>query len=583
MNFECLPNELLLDILKYLTGIDLFRVFHGLNKRFNDLLSLHFQHYGLDFQPISKQDFEIICKQYLLSMVHEITSLRLSDDDDTPQQTTLFLSYGFTLNQFTHLQSLSLCHLRSDEIIDKILTKLYYLTHLSLSECYCPHDQKNVANIINTIWSLPRLTHCWLDITIENTDYFITPSIISFSLTHVSIKSLFCNLKELASLFHFTPGLQYLHVGIIERSNDFRLPMVVSSIRSLNLSRVDSRHVITTLLQHMPNLRSLTVVTEDVYIDGYQWQQIISDYLPAIEIFRFRMGFRSYNNNEKEQEVIRLLNSFRGPFWFVEHQWFVRCHWNPTEGYDRIYVYTLPYIFEDFPFLFLNKGIQFESTCPDDDAYLSYDHTRHLCYYSYLLFNNALFRIRFSNLHHLSVELPLSDCFRAIFPKLNHLISLDVWSCDDCDNTFVQSQLQMLLDWIPYLTKLSFVSWPNSFYHWPFVRTKNRSIDRLEFEAPGGSGYSQVFNDELCAKLISSSLGTQCQTLVIRVKNRTNIMDLINSMNNLRAMSVRCEEEDDNDDDEIIEWLRSRLPLTCTITRDIRFSKQIRLWISRIL
>ena len=93
------------------------RGFYGLNNRFNNILSLHFEDDGLDFQSIFKQDFEIICHKYLLSLVNKIVSFRFSDDDNTPQQ---------------------------------ILSNLSNLTHLHLDECYyCSYDEKNVRNIVN--------------------------------------------------------------------------------------------------------------------------------------------------------------------------------------------------------------------------------------------------------------------------------------------------------------------------------------------------------------------------------------------------------------------------------------------------
>jgi hypothetical protein len=119
MNFELLPNELLLNIFQYFTGIDLVRAFYDLSNRFNDLVSIYFRDHGLDFQSMSKRDFEIICQQYLSLLLVDIVLLRLSDDDGTPQQIDHFLSYGFTLNQFARLQSLSLCHLHPLKQLEK--------------------------------------------------------------------------------------------------------------------------------------------------------------------------------------------------------------------------------------------------------------------------------------------------------------------------------------------------------------------------------------------------------------------------------------------------------------------------------
>jgi hypothetical protein len=170
-----------------------------------------------------------------------------------------------------------------------------------------------------------------------------------------------------------------------------------------------------------------------------------------------------------------------------------------------INLHTLLYAYENYCFLPHSNAIQFKSSCPNDNDYLSYNHTHQLYYYSSSLFNSVLSHICFSNLRDLFLELLLNDYFPSIFPRLDQFITLNIWTYDDCDNTIAQSQLQMLLDWAPRL----------------------------------------------------STLGIQCQTLIIGAKNRTNILDLINSMINLRAMSVRCEE----DGGETIEWLRNRLPL----------------------
>lgn len=61
IQFESLPNETLLDFFEYLDIIRLFRAFHGLKARFDTLLYKLYQAYHLDFQCISKQDFDIIC------------------------------------------------------------------------------------------------------------------------------------------------------------------------------------------------------------------------------------------------------------------------------------------------------------------------------------------------------------------------------------------------------------------------------------------------------------------------------------------------------------------------------------------
>jgi hypothetical protein len=67
-------------------------------------------------------------------------------------------------------------------------------------------------------------------------------------------------------------------------------------------------------------------------------------------------------------------------------------------------------------------------------------------------------------------------------------------------------------------------------------------------------------NRTQCDILINSSLGCQCQVLLINVKNRMNNLQLIQSISHLRS-------------------LQYHLPSTCSIARDLDKISQIRLWI----
>ena len=118
---ESLPNELLLDLCAYLSTGDLVRAFYNANIRFNRLLDVHFQSFGFDCQSTTWHDFDVICRQYLPHLGGRLTALRLSDNDETPQQIESFFASGLTLGQFVRLRSLSLCDLCSTEILNRIL------------------------------------------------------------------------------------------------------------------------------------------------------------------------------------------------------------------------------------------------------------------------------------------------------------------------------------------------------------------------------------------------------------------------------------------------------------------------------
>ncbi len=75
------------------------------------------------------------------------------------------------------------------------------------------------------------------------------------------------------------------------------------------------------------------------------------------------------------------------------------------------------------------------------------------------------------------------------------------------------------------------------------INTKNKSIRRLDFK--GNLSYDQCpfFNHEQCIALTRSSLGKQCEVLSIEVRHRRNIIFLIDTMINLRAMNVRFQDD----------------------------------------
>jgi len=182
MKFEELPNELLFNIFEFLNIIDLFRAFHRLNYRLDKLIFSNKQKYHLDSRSISKHDLEIMCQDYLSVIINQINFLRLSDGDETLVSSELLFSRGFILDQFNHLQLLSLYHIHSLNRIYQILSQCHHLTQLSLTKCNFWHNEKDFQCIINNIWSLPKLIYCKLDYNLPGDRLLIQISNISLSI-----------------------------------------------------------------------------------------------------------------------------------------------------------------------------------------------------------------------------------------------------------------------------------------------------------------------------------------------------------------------------------------------------------------
>ncbi|CAF3605222.1 unnamed protein product [Adineta steineri] len=461
------------------------------------------------------------------------------------------------------------------------LCHLPYLSHLNFNACFIASDQDNAGRIVNHIWNLSKLTHCHLGINYAYEGYVPAPSVTSISLEYLTVEHADCNLNELDRLLQYTPRLQYLSIKIDDRTNDSELISSNIAITKINLSLKSSINLLQNLLQHLFNLCHLKIETWDISISGSQWEQIITTYLPKLKTFQLKMRNEVRANEPIENQINELLDSFRTRFWLVEHKWFVRCYGQSQNGINYIFLYTLPYAFKHF--YAHSPYISLRSTAPNDNDYWSYDRVNYLSYEPHLFADPAMSQIRFSNIHKLSISLPFDDRFLTIISKLDHLLSMYVKVEDDNDS--VIPQLQLLLDQAPRLHSLVFGPWMTSSSQVPPIENTNASIYELNLQGYADRDNLRCFDDHQCATLSRSPLGVQCKMLHIKVLNRTNVLYLVNTMPNLQALNVHCEEDNWNEEedlsteDELVEWLRQRLPSTCTITRDTYYVHDILLWI----
>ncbi len=577
MKLESLANELFLDLFEFVTTIDLLRAFRGLNNRFDTLLFTHFRGYHLDFESMSKHDFDEMCQEYFESIAGRTISLRLSNDDATPQQIEHFFSYGITLDKMTHLRALSVCYIRSVELAKRMAFEWQSLTNLiqlNISQCDVLFEKEDdTLSFVNSIWSLPQLLYCNLDVNFQSADNFPVPTRTSSSLCNLSIRHVSLNLSDFVVLLACTARLRYLDVILDLGSDDVKFESDVSLISSLKVYFVTTEpQTIRNLLQNMFNLRRLTIEIDGVCITGYHWEEILGECLPRLQVFRLKMQFELGDVDQGEQQLDELLNSFRSRFWLEEHRWFVRCDWNLAETYNFISVYTVPYPFGDFV---LEYVLVSKSTCPQNVDHCSSRRVRRLHCGASFAEDILLQQIRFPDLRHLSVGFPISDNFWAVIPKCDRLQTLNVSMCYGDD---AQAQLQALLDRATNLHTLTIDLWLS--IDTPLVQNTSVSIHRLDLQ-----GYCRWFTEEQCAALIHSPLGVQCRVLAINVENCSSVLDFVDQMVNLRAFKVGC--QDDNWDnrslsyqtDEFLIWLQRCLPSTCCITRDSLHLHNIRIWI----
>ena len=569
MNLECLPNELLLKIFGYFKSIELLPSFHPLNLRFNQLLFLHFQTCPLDLRSISKTNFDRLCRFHLPSFIDHITSIHLSNEDETPNQPQLFLSYGAF--QFIHLQSLSLYQISSTQLINEILLGSPRLIYLNLRTCHFDDDDEQQAEIcLNTIWNCQQLQICHL-----NEMFIPTVTSISSSIEQLSLQNQGLACECFIWIFEHTLALQTLQIQIRDYSDEVTFPLIFSSLTKLNLDFRGTFGNLQILLVNLPNLSKLILQISEIYINGYQWEDLIRRSLPKLMTFRLLMHYQFDSTININEELDQLLQSFQTKFWLDEHRWFIQYHCDTSSR--RIHLYTLPYTFSKFSPIPCDIS---QSTCPIGREYRSFNSVQRL------LFNDDLIQLRFqfSKINHLELTLPFDANISSIIPCFDHLISIDIVSIPHSDQ-FEQSivQLHQLLDQTIHLYSLNIdyliLSQLSS------LRTRNSSIRRLDLMLNDGHFYGLE-----CISLIQSFLGNQCEMLLINFEHRSTILHLIEQMPNLRALICQCQDDQWGEstdslfpDDELIQWLRMHLPSHSSINRDENEISAIRIWLSSAL
>ena len=587
MNLECLANELLLDLFEYFDVINLFRAFTRLNHRFHHLLFIHLQRYYLDFRSISKFDFHLFTEQYLPLINDRVRSFRLSDDTETPHLPQMFLSSGYSINQFIHLKSLVIDHARSFDLLNQITSQcrqLTFLSHLSIKITNNDDPDENFRHFINNIWTLPKLSHCHLNIEYPYTAWLLQMSSISQSIRCLSLKNVSFNANALLDLFQHTPQLERLSFGNLGQFNLLQTSAIFSSLISLHIIVESSKQWMINLFQQFPRLCFLTIqMNHMIHIDGHEWQTILNKYFINLQVFRLKMTMElSTLQGGSEEQIDQLLDSYRSDYWIEQHHWFVQCDWWPMETMQTALIYTLPYAFDTFHY---QDGMRSKSTSSNQFSSSAYDrvHTlHHINRKRDFSINCISSSIQFINIRHLNVKLPCDDNFWSIIPTLDRLTSIHVVLTRDLG----YSQLQMLLDRAPRLYSLSF-SHVNNFSMNSF-NLHSPSVRRLEF-FQDFAYCLRYFNTNECMTLARSSLASQCKVLMIDVASRSDILQLIQIMPDLQVLHIRCAQEQTDRysvseiNNTLIKWLEDRLSSKCTFSniRSTHSSDHISLWVNQ--
>ena len=568
MKLESLPNELLLSIFRRLSTAHLFRAFKGLNSRFDALLSVHFESVGrIDFRSMSKTNFNILCQDYLPFFINNIKTIHISDEDECPQSIDLFCSFGFTFSQFINLQKLSMFHINDKIKINQIICECYYLRHLKTINIIDCHFHYN----FNEIWSLSNLTHCNVKNNTLESNFKFSFGKTSTSIEHLSIKNKTLGLGDMICLFEHTPNLRYLEIDVHNYFIYHEFTNVISTITILKMSIRSSFDVLNLILENMPNLIDLKIETKNLYVSGYQWEQLVKNYLTKLELFQLKMQFQFSENEDKMKQMDEIIDTFRSSFWLDERYWFVQLD---DSAYDAI-LYTLPYAFDHFV---ISKSTVSKTTYPSDDKHWLYDQVYHLNCFS-IAKSFPTDQIQFPNVRQLDMDFSFYDYLWFISPIVNRLTSIVIKfpQNDSFRNPLIE--LENIINDAIHLYSLTFLNYPET-YHFP-LNVTHSSIRRLDYKQ-----CSRHFNRSECIAFSHSLIGIQCEVLFINIICRKDIMEFVKSMINLRMLYVRYLYEMNSEadrlsliDNDLVQSLKEELPSTRTINTNANNTNSIQLWI----
>lgn len=225
---DLLSAQLLHTLFTYFLAHEILFSFSDVSDHVNTIL-VSYSAYQLDFKSIRRADFDFLCHRI---RPEQVISLKLSNDDDTPGQTELFLS-RFRIEQFTHLRSLKLIKIEFEslEAIFLSLDKLKQLTVLSFNDHTITHkyplwshNYSNTSDRINPLLLdtysliLPRLNQLHLNNSIHLTNIPFT------NLRHLKLER--CFIDDLKAIFQNAPELKSLDICLsVEKPNlDMNLP-----------------------------------------------------------------------------------------------------------------------------------------------------------------------------------------------------------------------------------------------------------------------------------------------------------------------------------------------------------------------
>ena len=239
----------------------------------------NYNEHQLDFQSISKEDFDIICH---LIKPSNIISLKLTDNHRTPGQIKFFLQ-TFPIKELTRLKSLKLTQIDENDF-DQFLKDLPRICLSSIEIAYREYlsllKPSTISNL-QEILSLKTMRKVHLDIRSDQRDYFQWPSLTS--ITHLTLMNI-----------HFDQLL-----GIIQKFNNF-LSIILENFTMKQSDEIPWKFIC------LEKLQTFQITRSELFLDKIQSLIVLMKELTDLKLEGSIKSLENFFENLLERNLSNL-------------------------------------------------------------------------------------------------------------------------------------------------------------------------------------------------------------------------------------------------------------------------------------
>jgi len=353
-NLETLPDELLLEICKYLLCVDVLLSFDNLNTRMTCMISDYRRHVSLHKASYA-QSYKL-CTTILPKIGTEIHTL-IIDNCYSALQAISFPKYFQNRMSicFPELRKIVLVSFRPDPLLIflKILNNLEKLFIIEIRSLFrVPTNQQTDVLLSLLQANNQRLTSVYIDDQSSHlnpikkylTNHITCPNIINLKIEISTI----CDLSV---LFTIIPNINYLSVSINKKDNLDNINRIFPSTQLNFLTHFILKSVqrswylkeLITLLSNLPSIKylALNLRTSDIaLING---QSLKTHLNSNIEQFHYAVHYLP----DQLIDYSEILNSWKSICPII-------CLYNPIQN-DYMFLHTLPY--SSFDYLEISSSV----------------------------------------------------------------------------------------------------------------------------------------------------------------------------------------------------------------------------------